>query len=80
MIITTHCEAAIEADANVPIIRITRDFDATPDQMMTAHTDPALFRRWVGPEGMNTEIVARGRWSTVSTAATRGWLRAWSPA
>jgi uncharacterized protein (TIGR03086 family) len=57
MITTKYHEAAIEADADVPVIRITRDFNATPDQLMAAHTDPAQFRRWVGPEGMTTEIV-----------------------
>ena len=50
-------EAAIEADADVPIIRITRDFAATPQQLLRAHTDPELFARWVGPDGMETRIV-----------------------
>ena len=45
-------EAAIEADPTVPVIRITRDFDATPEQLFRAHTDPELFVRWVGPDGM----------------------------
>jgi uncharacterized protein YndB with AHSA1/START domain len=44
-------EATIEADANVPIIRITRDFTATPAQLMAAHLDPDLFALWVGPDG-----------------------------
>lgn len=35
-------QAAIEADANVPIIRITRDFAATPSLLMAAHLDPEL--------------------------------------
>ncbi len=34
--------AAIEADPTVPIIRITRDFAATPAQLFRAHTDPEL--------------------------------------
>ncbi len=50
-------EATIEADEKVPAIRITRDFRATPAQLLAAHTDPALFARWVGPNGMDTEIV-----------------------
>ena len=33
----------------LPIIRITRDFAATPAQLLRAHTDPELFARWVGP-------------------------------
>ena len=47
---------AIEADPKLPIIRITRDFDATPAQLMRAHLDPNLFARWVGPDGMDTTI------------------------
>ena len=50
------CEAAIEADEKLPIIRITRDFDATREQLFKAHTDPELFARWVGPHDMSTEI------------------------
>jgi uncharacterized protein YndB with AHSA1/START domain len=50
-------QATIEADSDVPIIRITRDFDATPAQLMKAHTDPELFARWVGPAGMATRIL-----------------------
>jgi uncharacterized protein YndB with AHSA1/START domain len=40
----------------VPIIRTTRDFAATPEQLFRAHTDPALFARWVGPNAMATRI------------------------
>ncbi|MGU3435028.1 SRPBCC family protein [Actinomycetes bacterium M1A6_2h] len=50
-------EATIEADQTLPIIRITRDFDATPAQLMRAHTDPEVFAKWVGPRGMDTEIL-----------------------
>lgn len=50
-------EAAIEADDRVPLIRITRDFAATPAQLIRAHTDPDLFARWVGPDKMDTRIV-----------------------
>ncbi|MGL5827797.1 MAG: SRPBCC domain-containing protein [Nocardioides sp.] len=55
---THYLEAAIEADPTLPMIRITRDFQATPAQLIAAHTDPLLFRRWVGPDGMDTEILA----------------------
>ena len=37
---STTTEAAIEADPTLPIIRITRDFAATPEQLLRAHTDP----------------------------------------
>jgi uncharacterized protein YndB with AHSA1/START domain len=48
--------ARIEADPGVPLIRITRDFRATPAQLIKAHTDPKLFARWVGPDVYSTRI------------------------
>jgi len=49
-------ETIIEADPKLPIIRMTRDFAATPEQVLRAHTDPVLFAQWVGPDGMDTRI------------------------
>lgn len=65
---TDHTEARIEADPTVPIIRITRDFAATPAQLLRAHTDPDLFARWSGPADLTCRIDdwdARrgGRWA-----------------
>ena len=67
---STH-QVVIEADPEVPMIRLTRDFDATPAELMRAHTDPVLFARWVGPDGMDTEILdwdatTGGRWRYVA--------------
>jgi uncharacterized protein YndB with AHSA1/START domain len=53
---TTYTTARIEADPRLPIIRITRDFVATPAQLHRAHTDPELFARWVGPRSLQTRI------------------------
>ena len=53
---TRFTEAAIEADPNVPMIHIVRDFRATPEQVLRAHTDPDLFARWVGPDSTTTTI------------------------
>ena len=52
----TIAETTIEADPKVPVIRITRDFAATPAQLLRAHTDPRLFAQWVGPSGMETRV------------------------
>jgi uncharacterized protein YndB with AHSA1/START domain len=52
----TTTQTTIEADERVPVIRIIRDFAATPAQLLAAHTDPRLFARWVGPAGMETRI------------------------
>lgn len=48
--------AAVTADPDVPLIRITRDFAAPVAQVMRAHTDPALFAQWNGPDDCDTEI------------------------
>jgi uncharacterized protein YndB with AHSA1/START domain len=53
---TTMTEATIEADPTLPIIRITREFAATPEQLLRAHTDPELYARWVGPDSVGTRI------------------------
>lgn len=49
-------QATIEADPTVPLVRITRDFAATPEQLFRAHTDPELYARWVGPNDIETVI------------------------
>ena len=49
-------QVSIEADPTLPIIRMTRDFDATPAELMRAHTDPELFARWIGPSSLTTRI------------------------
>jgi uncharacterized protein YndB with AHSA1/START domain len=49
-------EARITADPDLPIIRIARDFTATPEQLYRAHVDPELFARWVGPDSATTKI------------------------
>jgi uncharacterized protein YndB with AHSA1/START domain len=65
---TTSTAAAIEADPTVPVIRITRDFHATPAQLFRAHTDPELFARWVGPDGMTTTV---DRWDATTGGSWR---------
>ena len=64
-------ETVIEADPKLPVIRMTRDFVATPEQLFRAHTDPVLFAQWVGPNAMATRIEhwdarSGGSWRYVS--------------
>ncbi|GAA3022510.1 SRPBCC family protein [Gordonia defluvii] len=56
MTTTTHPEATIEAHPTLPIITVTREFAATPAQILKAHTDPDLYAQWVGPNGISTRI------------------------
>lgn len=55
MTMTTH-ETQIIADPDVPLIRIIREFDAPPDKVFRAHTDPELVVQWNGPRGMEMSI------------------------
>lgn len=52
----TMTQATIEADPDVPMIHIRRDFAATPAQLMRAHLDPDLYVQWVGPSSVWTRI------------------------
>ncbi len=55
MTTSTH-ETQIVADPDVPLIRIIREFDAPPEKVFRAHTDPELVVQWQGPNGMEARI------------------------
>ncbi len=55
MTTTTH-ETRIDVDPELPLVRITREFDAPPAEVFRAHTDPELFAQWVGPRDAETCI------------------------
>jgi uncharacterized protein YndB with AHSA1/START domain len=72
MTTTTHPEAQIVADPDVPIVRITREFDAPPEKVYRAHVDPDLVAQWMGPNSTTMRIDqwdARtgGSWRYVAT-------------
>ena len=53
---TADGTTTIEVDPNVPLIRMTRDFRATPAQLVRAHTDPEIFVQWIGPYNSNMRV------------------------
>ncbi|HUP14998.1 MAG TPA: SRPBCC family protein [Acidimicrobiia bacterium] len=53
---TNTYETQIIADADVPLVRIIREFDASPERLFRAHTDPDLFVQWNGPNGYEMRI------------------------
>jgi uncharacterized protein YndB with AHSA1/START domain len=53
---TTTYETLIEADPGLPTVRIVRDFDATPDRVFRAWTDPELVAQWLGPASITLKI------------------------
>lgn len=46
---TTTNETRIDVDPDVPLVRITREFDAPASAVFRAHTDGDLFAQWIGP-------------------------------
>ena len=53
---TADGTTTIEAPTDLPVIRITREFAATPAQLFRAHTEADLFSRWNGPDGTELKI------------------------
>jgi len=53
---TTHSETTIVSDPDVPLVRIVREFDAPPEKVFRAHTDPELLARWMGPRNLEMTI------------------------
>ena len=49
-------ETEITLDDKVPMVRIVREFAASPEQVFRAHADPELFAQWVGPRDIETRI------------------------
>jgi uncharacterized protein YndB with AHSA1/START domain len=56
MTTTQHFETTIESDPTVPLVRIVREFDASPDKVFRAHTDPELVVQWLGPRDIEMTI------------------------
>ncbi len=53
---TTTREAQIEADPTIPVITITREFDAPPERVYRAWAEPELVKRWMGPRSVEMDI------------------------
>ena len=64
----------ITAETGVPLIIVTRAFDAPRDLVFRAHTDPDLLVRWLGPRDLTLTVERYdlrdgGRWRYVHTDA-----------
>jgi uncharacterized protein YndB with AHSA1/START domain len=49
-------KTAITAEPGIPMIIITREFDAPRELVFRAHTDPDLLVQWLGPRDLTTTI------------------------
>jgi uncharacterized protein YndB with AHSA1/START domain len=53
---TTRNRTTVVADPALPTIVITREFDAPPDRVFRAYTDPELVVQWLGPRRLEMRI------------------------
>lgn len=49
-------DTRIEADPHLPTIQVTREFEAPPDRVFRAMTDPSLVPKWLGPKDTETRL------------------------
>ena len=49
-------KTTIEADPKVPLVRIVREFDAPPEKVFRAHTEPDLVAQWLGPDDLEMTV------------------------
>ena len=52
----TRNETSIEAVPDLPIIRITREFEAPAATVYRAWAEPELVKRWMGPRSIDMDI------------------------
>jgi len=53
---TMQHETRIDAPEGLPVIEITREFDATPDKVYRAHVDADLAMQWLGPRDISSRV------------------------
>jgi uncharacterized protein YndB with AHSA1/START domain len=56
MTTTKHREAQIVADPDIPVVTLTREFDAPPERVFRAWEDPELVKLWLGPRSVDMDI------------------------
>jgi uncharacterized protein YndB with AHSA1/START domain len=49
-------KTAITAEPGIPMVIVTREFDAPRDLVFRAHTDPDLLVQWLGPRDLTTAV------------------------
>ena len=56
MTTTNSQQTTITVDPDVPLVRITREFDAPAAKVFRAHADPELFALWNGPRRHEMQV------------------------
>ena len=58
----------INAQPGTPYIDVVREFDAPPERVFRAHTDPELVKQWLGPRRLTMRIE---KWEPVTGGGYR---------
>jgi uncharacterized protein YndB with AHSA1/START domain len=53
---TQHNPTTITAEPGTPFLEVVREFDATPDLVFRATTEPELVVQWLGPRDLRMSI------------------------
>lgn len=53
---TSHHRTTVTADPALPTIVVSREFDAPPDRVFRAYTEPELVVQWLGPRRLRMEV------------------------
>ncbi len=53
---TVRHETTIHVPEGVPVIEITREFDAPPEKVYRAHVDGDLAMQWMGPRDIESRV------------------------
>ena len=53
---TVQHETTIRVPEGLPIIEVTREFDAPPEKVYRAHVDADLAMRWLGPRDIESRV------------------------
>jgi uncharacterized protein YndB with AHSA1/START domain len=56
MTTTSAHQTEIAVDRDLPVVRITREFDAPPAKVFRAHAEPDLVVQWLGPRRYQMHI------------------------
>lgn len=65
---TSTRDTEITVDPTVPLVRISREFDAPRAKLFRAHVDPELVVQWTGPRSLTTTLE---RWDCETGGAYR---------
>ena len=63
-------ETQLIAEPGIPQVKMIREFDAPPELLFRAYTEPELLKQWLGPRRLGMDV-ERSTSATAASGATR---------